>query len=84
MQTDLASSVHVVELRRDVRERLARPDNDGTLPSRDWRHHWWVSGHYRAQWMPSTQSHKVMWIAPYLKGALDKPLLDRRVYVVDR
>lgn len=80
--------VNVVELRREVRERISRDEaRDAELresKGRDYQHHWWVSGHFRAQWMPSTESHKVIWIAPYLKGPMDKPLLDRRVYVVDR
>jgi hypothetical protein len=75
--------VNVVRLRRALVE--PRP-GDAQEPERDspaWRHHWWVTGHFRAQWMPSTRSHNVIWIAPYVKGPLDKPLLDR-VYVVDR
>jgi hypothetical protein len=79
--------VNVVELRREVRERVDAHERALAAAEgkeREYHHHWWVSGHFRAQWMPSTQSHNVIWIAPYLKGPLDKPLLDRRVYVVDR
>jgi hypothetical protein len=44
---------------------------------------WWVSGHHRAQWYPSKQSHEVVWIAPYLKGPSDAPML-KKVYAVSR
>lgn len=35
---------------------------------------WVVRGHHRAQWYPSLKAHKVIWIAPYIKGAPDAPL----------
>jgi len=49
----------------------------------DWAHRWMVRGHYRAQWYPSEAAHHVVWIAPYLKGPEDKPLLTH-VYAVVR
>jgi hypothetical protein len=73
--------VYVVKLRRAV-ERLT-VDKEAEDHDVEWRHHWWVSGHYRAQWHPSTQAHDVIWIAPYVKGPLDKPLLEK-VYTVVR
>lgn len=73
---------HVVELRRVQDDREA-PTANPLEVARAWKHHWWVSGHYRAQWRPSTRDHKVIWIAPHVKGPLDKPLLDK-VYAVDR
>jgi len=48
----------------------------------DWQHQWWVSGHYRAQWYPSDAAHRVIWIAPFLKGPSDKPLLDKMYSVI--
>jgi hypothetical protein len=75
--------VHVVQLRRAT-ERAHVAGDGAEHGSRDWEHHWWVAGHYRAQWHSSTQDHQVIWIAPHVKGPLDKPLLDRRVYLVDR
>lgn len=43
----------------------------------DWAGRWWVRGHIRAQWCPSTKTHKVIWIAPHLKGPEEKPILGR-------
>jgi len=72
---------HVVVLRRAVQSRDQARD-EAEREGRDWQHHWWVSGHYRAQWHPSTKSHRVIWIAPHVKGPLDKPLLDKTYAVV--
>lgn len=74
-------SVHVVTLRREVAEACRRRDENAGSP--DWKHHWWVSGHYRAQWYPSLNAHKVIWVAPHVKGPLEKPLLEK-VYRVER
>ena len=41
---------------------------------REYRHRWLVSGHFRNQWYRSEQTHKVIWIAPYVKGPDDAPL----------
>lgn len=78
---DAEPLVYVVKLRRAI-ERAADDAGD-SQPHAGWKHHWWVSGHYRAQWHPSTQSHDVIWIAPYVKGPLYKPLLEK-VYAVIR
>jgi len=72
---------HVIALRR---LKFKSPPKPGAQPSGvEWKHHWWVSAHYRAQWMPSEQAHKVIWIEPFLKGDLSKPLLEK-VYAVVR
>jgi hypothetical protein len=71
---------HVVKLRRAA---LDAQRAHAEASSVAWQHQWWVSGHYRAQWMPSTQDHQVRWIAPYLKGPADKPILEK-VYSVER
>jgi len=42
----------------------------------EWKHRWIVSGHMRAQWYPSEGAHHLIWIAPYLKGPEDAPLLE--------
>ena len=68
---DGAAHVHVIRLRSP--EPLT---TDGT-PSGEggrWSHRWFVRGHYRAQWLPSKQAHRVTWIAPYIKGPSDKPV----------
>jgi hypothetical protein len=72
---------HVVVLRRAVQSREQARD-EAEREGRDWQHHWWVSGHYRAQWHPSTKSHKVIWITPHVKGPLDKPLLEKTYAVL--
>lgn len=28
----------------------------------------WVAGHYRAQWYPRIDAHRVIWVDPYLRG----------------
>jgi hypothetical protein len=73
--------INVVTLRHRVvkPEHQVKPPDEGV----DWKHKWWVSGHYRAQWYPSEKSHKVIWIAPFLKGPEDAPLLEK-IYTVVR
>lgn len=78
---DIEEPIHVVKLRHAVKP-PAKPSTehgDGV----EWKHHWWVQGFYRAQWYPSEQAHKVIWIAPHLKGDRSKPLLEK-VYAVVR
>jgi hypothetical protein len=74
--------VHVVKLRREVKEPAKKTGADGSS-SIEWQHQWWVSGHYRAQWYPHEEAHRVIWIAPYMKGPSDKPVLEK-VYAVVR
>ena len=75
--------VRVVQLRAKG-PTLPKPNgSDPDGPVRDWAGRWWVRGHIRAQWCPSTKTHKVIWIAPHLKGPEDKPILGR-LYLVDR
>ena len=65
------SPINVVTLRR------TRPD--GPEPAQgggvDWSHRWLVSGHWRNQWCPRSDSHRQTWIASYVKGPDDKPLV---------
>jgi hypothetical protein len=64
-----AAEVHFVDLRQE-----AKPDEH--LPATEsatWSHRWLVRGHHRAQWYASSQSHKVIWVAPYVKGPADLP-----------
>jgi hypothetical protein len=79
-ETD-ADLCRTVVLRRAAAEAQARHDADQAAGP-DWRGHWWVSGHFRAQWYPSDQSHRVIWVAPYVKGDLGKPLLEKTYAVV--
>lgn len=75
-------SIRVVRLRRDARESVEREREDRAMKG-ERRSHWWVSGHHRAQWYPSQQAHRVIWIAPHLKGDLSKPLA-QKIYAVVR
>jgi hypothetical protein len=63
-------SIAVVRLRSSVREAVAVEQGQGP----QWKQRWLVRGHYRAQWYPTLNEHKVIWIAPYLKGPEDAPL----------
>lgn len=73
--------VSIVILRRALVRKPQMPS--GEHPGVEWKHHWWVGDHYRAQWYPSEQAHRVIWIAPFIKGDLSKPLLEK-IYKVQR
>lgn len=44
--------------------------------------HWWVRGHIRAQWYATEQSHKLIWIAPHIRGNPEAPLKHQAYGVV--
>ena len=71
--------VIVVQLRAPV-----PPANHEREPGtgRDWRYRWMVRGHHRAQWYPSLNAHKVVWIAPHFKGPADAPFKPQLYAVV--
>lgn len=72
--------VRVIELRR--RESGSATDEHSPV---DWSHRWLVSGHWRNQWLPSKETHRLQFIAPYIKGPDDKPFVPKDVlYRVDR
>jgi hypothetical protein len=62
--------------------RLRRPrhktDDDHEPASVDWAHRWIVGGHWRNQFYASTDTHRQIWISPYVKGPDDKPLRIRK------
>lgn len=62
--------VRVTYLRR---QRSAGASEAGTGP--DFSHRWIVSGHWRNQYLPSRETHRLQWIAPHVKGPDDKPLV---------
>lgn len=74
--------VHVARLRSAARQAV-KSEEQSRLSNRAYAHRWWVSGHFRAQWYPSLQAHRVVWIAPYVKGPEDKPFKGS-VYAVVR
>lgn len=78
------SIVKTVLLRREAAVSMDAYNRAADGNSVEWMHHWWVRGHYRAQWRPSNKSHRITWIAPYLKGPLDKPIMPDKVYAVAR
>lgn len=71
-------SLNVVALRSSVREAVEVEHGEGP----HWKQRWLVRGHYRAQWFPSLKAHKVIWIAPYLKGPDGAPLATQQYAVV--
>lgn len=63
--------------------RMSHSGSGNAQTDRDYTHRWVVNGHWRNQWYPSMQSHRPKWIAPYIKGPDDKPLVvkdDRFVF----
>jgi hypothetical protein len=79
-KSPLAGSVQVIRLRRPHGE-VAGPDGGPV----EWSHRWLVSGHWRNAWRPSVEAHRLVWIAPFVKGPADRPLiLRRKVHVLDR
>lgn len=64
-----------------VRLRRTKPAKDGPPGEVDWSQRWIVGGHWRNQHYPSLgppddpDSHRQIWIAPYVKGPDDKPLV---------
>ena len=82
-----AEEIRTRGLEDAVRFVLLRTEAQGEQHSlgsgREYRHRWLVSGHFRNQWYRSEQTHKVIWIAPYVKGPDDAPLKPT-VYKVSR
>jgi hypothetical protein len=62
--------VRIVTLRRSSYRRPA-----GVSSNVEWTHRWIVRPHWRNQWYPSRGVHRQRYIAPYVKGPDDKPLL---------
>lgn len=70
-----ARDVRVVRLRRSVAAARDAEAGPGDAGGREWRHRWIVRGHWRQHWYPSIADRRPLWIAPYLKGPDDAPLL---------
>lgn len=71
----------VITLRRALQEPTYR-NGDAEGPGREYKHSWWVSGHYRWQYYPAEKTHRLIAIAPFIKQA-GKPML-RKLYDVSR
>jgi hypothetical protein len=66
-------SIRVVTLRR---LRVEREDSEtGEKREIEWDHRWIVTGHWRNQFYRSLNTHRLIWINPYVKGPEDKPLV---------
>jgi hypothetical protein len=80
--------VRTIHLRReyDALDRLSAADRDEVLSDGPWwTHRWVVRGHWRNQWYPTLHDHRQVFIAPYVKGPADRPLIVKdKLYVVDR
>lgn len=60
--------------------KLRRPRNAPTESEHqvEWTHRWVVESFWRNQWYPSLGLHRQIWIAPYVKGPADLPLIVKR------
>jgi hypothetical protein len=68
-----------------VRLRRRRHEHGEPQGEANYSHRFIVSGHWRNQWYPSMQEHRLRWIAPFVKGPEDMPLVvKQRVVVVER
>ncbi|PSK96140.1 hypothetical protein CLV63_11222 [Murinocardiopsis flavida] len=68
----LGTDVSYIYLRR---RRTVRDSTDSDAPGRNYRHQWWVQGHWRNQWYARRDEHRPIWISPHLAGPEDAPLL---------
>lgn len=66
--------ITIIELRRPLNTEQ-RSDEPGFV---EWSRRWIVDGHWRNQYHPSTGERVPTWIAPYVKGPDDKPLVVQR------
>lgn len=74
-------TVRIVHVRMPERE--SSHDDGHQRP--EWSHRWVVRGFWRNQWMPSKKHHEPRYIASYVKGPADKPLVMKKtLYAVDR
>jgi hypothetical protein len=58
--------------------RAKPPKYEGDEREVQWSHRWLVQGHWRNQWYSSEKVHRQIWIAPFIKGPDDKPLIFKR------
>lgn len=73
------TAVRVVALRATANQ----PKSEGEPGEGPERHHrWWVRGHIRAQWYPSLERHRPIWIVPHIKGPEGAPFVEKMFAVV--
>lgn len=77
----LPSEITVVQFRKTKYTGAVNKESGKEI---DWSHRWLVGGHWR--WQPYKEfSKKRIWIAPYVKGPDDKPLIMKdKVYVLSK
>jgi hypothetical protein len=72
--------LNVVTLRRPESNRSG--DSESSV---EWSHRWLVNGHWRNQWYPSLETHRLIWVNPHVKGPPDKELvLKGRVHIWEK
>jgi hypothetical protein len=73
----------VVQMRRLDRRHVNAAESEAAV---DWQCQWLVRGHWRQQFYPSANRHVPRWVAPYIKGPVDKPMRTPKptVFVVRR
>lgn len=67
---------------------LRRPRTEAPTEAEDgeekrYIHRWIVSGHFRNQWYPRDEAHRLIWIAPHIKGPDGAPMI-KHVFRVAR
>lgn len=71
------------QIRRLVLRRYSANDNmDSSSMKVDWSCRWMVRGHWRAQFYPSSNCHRPLWITPHVKGPATKPLKTEAVRTI--
>lgn len=72
--------IEIINLR--LPEKKENPDSKG----RELTIRFYVKGHLRRQWRPSTKDHKLIWIDEHIRGPKDAPLKPKptKVYKVTR
>lgn len=69
----VAGDTTVLTLRRGT----TGPHDGGEHEDAHYSHRFIVRGHWRNQWYSSLDTHRQIWIAPFLKGPDDLPLLSK-------
>lgn len=64
-------AVRFVRLRPSAVDTIPHAADSGSV---QWKNRWIVRGHHRAQWYPSLNAHKLIWIAPHVKGPAEAPM----------
>lgn len=64
--------ITVIQLRR------TREDDASEHHDANYSHRFIVRGHWRNQWYASLDEHRQIWIAPFVKGPDDKPLVTKK------